>query len=279
MAQTRMVIATYNNPPEEYEEYLEKWSKIPGVVYVTGQLEKGENGTHHLQYFVQTKEKKRQGFFKTHCKHSHFEFVKFNNGADDYCNKEETRLAGPWSFGIKPARRNVRGDLARRNAEIIEMGAEEAVRRGLEPASNYLKLKKSLDALKLATLQATESENLRGIWIWGPPGVGKSRYARDTFTDVYPKNQSKWFDGYTGQKTILLDDHDNAILGHYFKIWFDHYQCSGETKGGTVPLVHERFIVTSNYSIEQLYDKDGPEMVAAIKRRCQVIHMTEPFKK
>jgi len=52
MTQTRMVIATYNNPPEEYEEYLEKWSKIPGVVYVTGQLEKGTNGTPHLQYFV-----------------------------------------------------------------------------------------------------------------------------------------------------------------------------------------------------------------------------------
>jgi len=52
MTQTRMVIATYNNPPEEYEEYLEKWSKIPGVVYVTGQLEKGANGTPHLQYFV-----------------------------------------------------------------------------------------------------------------------------------------------------------------------------------------------------------------------------------
>ncbi len=52
MTQTRMVIATYNNPPEECKEYLEKWSKIPGVVYVTGQLEKGAEGTRHLQYFV-----------------------------------------------------------------------------------------------------------------------------------------------------------------------------------------------------------------------------------
>ncbi len=40
------------------------------------------------------------------CSHSHFEPVKYNNGADDYCNKEATRLDGPWTFGIRPARRN-----------------------------------------------------------------------------------------------------------------------------------------------------------------------------
>jgi len=58
----------------------------------------------------------------------------------------------------------------------------------------------------------------------------------------------------------------------------DHYVCTGETKGGTVPLMHRDFVVTSNYSIDQLYEKDGEEMIQAIKRRCKVIHMTQPFK-
>jgi len=44
-----------------------------------------------------------------------------------------------------------------------------------------------------------------------------------------------------------------------------------------VPLLHRDFIVTSNYSIEQLYQKDGEEMIQAIRRRCKVIHMTDPF--
>lgn len=59
MTQTRMVIGTYNNPKVDPQEYLEQWSKIPGVVYVTGQLEKGKEETPHIQYFVQTKDQKR----------------------------------------------------------------------------------------------------------------------------------------------------------------------------------------------------------------------------
>ncbi len=49
----------------------------------------------------------------------HWEPVKFNNGADDYCMKEDTRVEGPWEFGIKPARRNVKGDVKARNEAIL----------------------------------------------------------------------------------------------------------------------------------------------------------------
>ena len=48
MTRARMVIGTLNNPQVDPQEYLEGWSKIPGVVFVTGQLEKGEEGTPHV---------------------------------------------------------------------------------------------------------------------------------------------------------------------------------------------------------------------------------------
>lgn len=47
---------------------------------------------------------------KKHCSKAHFEPVKKDNGAADYCNKEETRLEGPWDFGIKPVKRNSKTD-------------------------------------------------------------------------------------------------------------------------------------------------------------------------
>lgn len=48
----RMVLGTYNNPKVDPREYLEAWSKVDGVVFVTGQLEKGKEDTPHIQYFV-----------------------------------------------------------------------------------------------------------------------------------------------------------------------------------------------------------------------------------
>lgn len=59
------------------------------------------------------------GFFTDHCRHSHFELVKYDNGCEPYVNKEATRVSGPWTFGTRPAKRNLKGDVARVNAEIL----------------------------------------------------------------------------------------------------------------------------------------------------------------
>lgn len=48
-------LGTLNNPKVDAAEYLEAWSKVPGVAYVTGQLEKGEEGTPHIQYYLHFK--------------------------------------------------------------------------------------------------------------------------------------------------------------------------------------------------------------------------------
>lgn len=47
---------------------------------------------------------------KKHCPRAHFEPVKVDNGASSYCLKEDTRLEGPWEFGIKPVKRNSKED-------------------------------------------------------------------------------------------------------------------------------------------------------------------------
>ena len=101
-------LGTYNNPKNfEPQEYLEMWVKKASAVYVVGQLEKGAEGTVHIQFFINFK---KPGMtiagLKKHCSIAHFEQVRLNNGADAYCMKEDTRIDGPWEFGVKPVKRN-----------------------------------------------------------------------------------------------------------------------------------------------------------------------------
>ena len=188
MSSARNFIGTLNNPDTTTcREYLQAWSKVKACTYATGQLEKGKEGTVHLQYFLNFNTKQRIAALKKHCPKSHFELVLVNNGADDYCNKEETRVEGPWTFGVKPARLNKKGDKAAQNKQLLEIGAEKAVEDGLIGIERYINVKKNLDAYRLATAKPCESDSTRGVWIWGPPGIGKSRLARDTYPDIYLK--------------------------------------------------------------------------------------------
>jgi hypothetical protein len=100
--------------------------------------------------------------------------------------------------------------------------------------------------------------------------------AREQYPNPYLKAQNKWWDGYEGQEVALLEDLDTDCLGHYIKIWADRYACTGEVKGGTVPLQFKTFVITSNYTPEQLFIKD-PTMAAAVRRRFTFTHLLDPF--
>lgn len=115
---------------------------------------------------------------------------------------------------------------------------------------------------------------LRGYWIWGEPGAGKSRAVREAYPDAFIKPQNKWWDGYDNQKVVLLDDYDcGDMLGHLIKIWSDRYPCSGEVKGGNFQLAFDKFFITSNYAPSYYFP--DPQLLKAIERRFTIIEKIE----
>lgn len=100
-------ILTLNNPQTHYKdldwkEYLEKWHTEGKADFVTGQLEKGKDGTPHIQFFLHYKAQKRIAALKKHCKHAHIETCKRAKDSLDYCRKEDSRVEGPYTKGQEP---------------------------------------------------------------------------------------------------------------------------------------------------------------------------------
>jgi Putative viral replication protein. len=104
MSKSSQWLGTLNNPDSSMaQEYLSLWKSKGGARYVNGQIEKGKEGTIHIQYYLNFENPTRISALKKHCSKSHFERVGKDNGASSYAMKEDTRVEGPWEFGLKPA--------------------------------------------------------------------------------------------------------------------------------------------------------------------------------
>lgn len=265
----RNVVFTVNNySHEEYDKIinLDVWK------YLVVGKEVGESGTPHLQgYGILLKRTRDKALQEALGGRAFMEPRKGSHSqASDYCKKEKNFV----EIGDAPVQ-GKRTDLQ----DAVDTLKTHGLKRVAEDhPTTFVKFSRGLRDLSLIIEKPYEHTDVRGVWIWGLPGVGKSRMARQLLPNAYLKAQSKWFDGYTGERAIILDDFDlgGFGLGHHLKIWSDRYACTGETKGGTVNLRHEVLIVTSNFSMDKIWDgTENKEMLQALKRRFTQFHI--PF--
>lgn len=166
----------------------------PEVQYATWQHEKKAHD--HLQGFIQMKERSTLKTMKKLIPGAHLELCK--GSLEDnisYCSKDESRVAGPWTYG-EPLKRgsNKRKVMDRYNEDPDEMKMEDP---DLYLRCNARRLEmeymKSNGPERLYTWQEelhqmlTEEPDDRSIiWVYGPEGnEGKSTFAKEMIKRKY----------------------------------------------------------------------------------------------
>jgi len=271
MSKARRWCFTVNNYTDH--EYTSITGTLSGLLevdlrYAIVAREEGTEGTPHLQgYFSARREYTFKQAKALIGDRAHLEAAKGNDHDNQkYCSKE-----GDYVEYGSPVGKGGRTDLALILREAKSGKSLKEIAE-IDPAT-YVRNYRGIASYMALQQEAYEHDKPRGIWIWGPPGTGKSHHARAfNPASLYLKAQNKWWDGYAGEEIVLLDDLDTNVLGHYLKIWADKWSCTGEIKGGTIKLRHKYFIVTANYAPCELFAEDKV-LCNAITRRFEVIFM------
>lgn len=113
------------------------------------------------------------------------------------------------------------------------------------------------------------------IWIWGKAGKGKSRIVYDKYheDDIYTK-PIEWYNGYMGQKVMLIDDFDEKTMGNKELLHLmDRYPMMGKTKGSFVNINSEVLYITSDFHPSEFWRK-GNELDQITRRITEIIEVS-----
>lgn len=269
---------TINNPTEEDNRNLdfEAWCIVEEAVY---NLEMGEGGVPHYQGYLALKRHKTLAWMKRKLPRAHLEKRKGSREqAILYCLKDcetsstprpspsETNLeqdfpeliepypvlfglASSWEELKKKCTKSVQMQLPRKIALLEMKSMIEAGKTDEELAnfhfSTFISCYRSLSYYRSLV---TKPRNFKtNVYVYqGPTGTGKSRYAMENYPSAYWKQRSSWWDGYSNQETVIIDEFYGWLPFDLCLRLCDRYPLLVETKGGNVQMVAKNIIFTTN---------------------------------
>lgn len=240
-----------------------------GVQFIQGQLERGSETAYlHWQVAVAFEKKVRLGGVKSvfgegiHCELSRSDAV------NQYVEKDETAIPNTrFKLGVCPYKRNCSEDWDR-IYENAKRGAFDDI-----PSDVVIRYYGNLRRIANDSAVLVERESVRCVCYYGPSGVGKSFRARnEAIGKIYTKDPtSRWWDGYSGESTVIVDEYSGGFPMSSLLRWTDKYPCRVEVKGGSVPLHATLIIFTCNMHPDEWYPDCLPHHKAAIRRRIEFV--------
>lgn len=206
MSSYRNCVFTLNNYTDDDVDRILKWDCKYVIV---GKETAPTTGTKHLQGYVEWGRSVRLSTLKNLCKRTHWEARKGTaSQAIDYCKKDNDFVENG-----SPSEQGSRNDLKKLKESI--MNGESVDNILLDNPSIYHQYGRTLTKIEdLRLRKQYRTEMTKGIWYWGPTGVGKSHKAYENFHPdthyVYP-NDNGWWDGYTQQHTVIINEFRGQI--------------------------------------------------------------------
>lgn len=238
---------------------------------MVAQMEVGEEGTLHIQGYVEMKQPTRLPGMKRIFPRAHLEQAKgTKQQCITYCLKEETSLGTKWILQdntlhssidtetdvfkklhdslLEPTNGSKNATKLRLCAiqSILSEGRSDAIE---EIADNEFDLwVRYYRAFEKYSLMKTPARNWKTNVhvLQGPTGTGKSKWAMDHYPKAYWKQRSNWWDGYQGHDTVIMDEFYGWLPFDLLLRICDRYPLLVETKGGQVQFVAKTIVFTTN---------------------------------
>jgi len=247
-----------------YEPYLDKlkqYAKDECRYMIFGYEVCPDTGKRHLQgyhYYSNARAYPNRAWRKvTDLEENGRDFI--SNGSPqqnyDYCSK----LGDFWQFGELP-KQGARTDW---NQAVSDLQAGRDISTVVEHQPQLLPCIRALERFQTLRLRPL-NRPVNVIVLIGEPGTGKTRWAYDTYPDLYSKPSGHWWDGYNGQETILLDDYYGDLPYDQLLRVCDRYPINLPIKGGYVYGQYTTVVITSNRQPERWYPER--EVNALIRR-------------
>lgn len=249
---------------------------------VVGQLERGEQrGFLHWQLLVDNRTPIAFSTLRNKFPKGHFEERRGSiESAVAYVTKEATRVGEVISLGVIRAReQGKRGDLEV-YGEMIKNGASPSdVVRAFPSAARF---DRALGALLEANTEelARKFRDLRVFYVYGDPGVGKTRFVMSFAGDGGVYRVSDYvnpFDKYTREKVLLLDEfsgRESDIRFKYLLQLLEGHPLQLRARYRNPWALYETVYMVSNLPFTALYrDVSGSEWLAFLRRITGVYRM------
>lgn len=273
----RKWVFTINDIPQDSDECPELAFNKKDVRYAMYQLERGAH--LHVQGFIVINHSwsvgKVRDLFKPY--KPHLEKMKGSIADNEgYCSKEETRVDGPKTFGVRPDEgQGARNDLVSFLTPILKEGKRPVeIVDNEESAAVYVKYHRGLEKLAYELDKPKYRMDIKVVVLYGTPGSGKTWAAMhpEGHDSVYKKPiGNQWFDGYKGQKRLVLDEYNGYLTWSMLLQVTDVYPLQVDVKT-TFTAAHwtEVYITTNKWP--RYWYKDVPEWGAFTRRVSKWIH-------